>query len=120
MTWTLCTSGAAIGKAGINANSSLIGYSGTSKAILDSYSSFAEAQVCAELHTDFITNLANYPTPIQNAVADVVSSRIAMQIVSYDPRGYLSREADYLMNLNNSIYQNGIILLRNKEKLSLS
>ena len=42
-----------------------------------------------------------------------------MDIVSYDPTGYLTREADMLMNKLSDVVQRGIRELSDKTKLTL-
>lgn len=115
MSWTLCTSGSAIIKAGINANASLISWNAASIVNLNQMSDETEGSICAELHTDFVTNLTTYPTQIQNALADICSSKIAMKIANYDLTGYLAREADTILNINDEIISKGIRKLADKK-----
>lgn len=116
MAWTLCTSGNAILKAGVNANSDII--SGATD--IESISTEAEGWIAARVHTDVVTNFSDLPAQIQNAVTDICSSRIAMQIVSIDPTGMLTREADMLMNMNDDVVTKGITKLQEKENLRFS
>lgn len=120
MTWTICSSGAAIAKAGTHANSTLVAYGGTNKTILDDWSDEAEGSICQECHTDFITGIATTYSAISGSIKDVVSSKIAKKIIAYDTTGYYAREADMLMNLNDDIETKGLTALKEKVKQRLS
>ena len=113
MSWTLCTSGPTIKKAGLNANSTIISYA-TNKATLDKWSDEAEGWVEQITNTSWVVNSATLSTSIAAALSDVVSSKIAMNIIAYDSTGYLSREADMLMNWNDDIITKGISALKGK------
>lgn len=115
MSWTFCTSGAAIAKAGLNANSSIIASGGA----LAKWSDEAEGKIQAECHTDFITSWASMDSGTKNAIGDVASSLIAMNIVSYDPTGYLTREADMLMNVNDDRVGKGLAVIKEKQNQKL-
>ena len=117
MSWTLCTSGAAAFKAGKNANSDII----LSGAAMEAWSDQAEGRICAECHTDFVTNFTTFDTQIQNALQDVCSSMIGMSIVSYDPNSYVtSREAETILDYNDDRVNKGLVLLKEKIKQKLS
>ena len=64
---------------------------------------------------DFVTDLATFPSTIQTAIADVTSSMIAMDIIAFDPTGYLRREADTLMNVLDDRIIKGLAKLKEKE-----
>jgi len=116
MSWTLCTSGAAISKAGVNANSTIC----TSGAALEKWSEEAEGRICAECHKDFITDISSLDTGIQYAISDICSSLIALNIIAFDTTGYLTREADILLNLNDDRVTKGLAKLKDKEFQRLS
>ncbi len=111
MAWTLSNSGNAILKAGVNANADII--SGVTD--IESLSTEAQGWIAARVHSDVVTNFSTFPTEIQNTLSDIHSSRIAMQIVSIDPTGMLTREADMLMNMNDDVVTKGITKLQEKE-----
>lgn len=113
--WTLCTSGAAIYKAGLHANSTPL-----SGALLNGWSTETEGLICAECHTDFITNYSTYGASIQQALSEIASSMVAMKIIAWDPTGYLNREADMLMNLNDGLAEKGLRKLKEKLNQRLS
>lgn len=111
MAWTLTTSGSAVLAAGVNANSTITA-SGTA---LTYWSNEAEGKICAEGHYDFIANYSSLDTPIQNALADICSALIAINIVKYDPSGYSNaREAETLLDVLDNKYSDGIAVLKQK------
>lgn len=116
MSWTICTSGNAILKAGINANADV--KSGATD--IESYSTEAEGFIAGQVHTDVVTNFSTLPTVMQATLEDWCSSLIAMDIISYDPTGYLTREADMLMNKNDDRVNRALTKLKNKEFLKFS
>lgn len=117
MSWTLCTSGQAILKAGANANSTIVA-SGASLAL---WSTEAEGRICAETHTDFVTNYSSYNSQIQGALQEAASSLIGIKIINYDMGGYTSRqEATTMLDVNNDTYNNCIKILSQKELQRLS
>jgi hypothetical protein len=120
MAWTLCTSGAAIAKAGTHANSTLIAYGGTNKTILDKWSDEAEGSICAECHTDFVSSITTTYLSISGSISDVCSSKIAKRIIMYDDTGYFSREAETILDVNDDIETKGLIILKDKTKQRLS
>jgi len=121
MTWTLCTSGAAIDKAGTHANSTIIDYgTAASKVTLDKWSDEFEGAIELQSGKAFITDIGNAPGGIANGISNVVSSWIAMQIASYDPTGYSSREFNSLMNFHNDIVQKGIAELKRWSSTTLN
>ncbi len=109
MVWTFCTSGSAIAKAGQNCSS----VSG-SAVIMAKWSDEAEGMICTLTNTDFLTTYSGLKPLIQNALSDVCSSYIGNRIIGYNPTGYLTREADMLVNLNYDIIKNGIAVLLGK------
>jgi len=108
MTWTLCTSGAAIFKAGEHCNSTVSG-SGT---ILAKWSDEAEGRIEAETRRTWVSNYSGLGTGIKGVLSDVCSSLIAMNIIAYDTTGYLTREADSLLNVNDDKANNGLKILK--------
>jgi len=112
MAWTLCTSGAAIAKAGANSNSTII----ASGATLAQWSEEAEGRICIQLHTDVVTNFSSYDTLLQYALSDACSSLMAMQIINYDMSGYTSRqEAGTMLDVQDSRYRENLKILEDKK-----
>jgi len=112
MTWTLCTSGAAISKAGLHANSVIV----ASGSVLLNWATEAEGRISAECHTDATT----FTGKILTAAGNVCSSMVAMNIIMWDTTGYLTREADTLLNVNDEIITKGIAQIKDKTKQRLS
>ena len=110
MSWTLTTSGAAIKKAGLHANATIIADGTTLARWCDDVEGLVEQST----NTAWVANVATLSTSILSALSDVVSSKIAMNIIAYDSTGYLSREADMLMNWNDDIITKGISALKGK------
>lgn len=108
MSWTLTTSGAAILKAGANVNSDIIGSGGR----LLEWSNDAEGRIQAETRRTWVVSYDTLDTPIKNALSDVASSLIAMSIIGYDTTGYISREADSLLNINDDRVRQGLKVLK--------
>jgi len=115
MAWNLCSSQAAIDKAGTNANSTVI----ASGPILALWSDQTEGFINSETRKDWITNAAT--THFSGALADVASSLIANKIITYDMSGYTSRqEALTMLNVHRDTARLGIAFIKdeeNKEKM---
>lgn len=110
MAWTFCISGAAIAKAGTHANSTLIAYGDAT--ILDGFSEQAEGRIGAETRRAWSGSYTSLPTEIRGILNDIASSLIAINIIGYDTTGYLSREADTLLNINDGIATSGLKILK--------
>lgn len=104
MTWTLTTSGAAIAKAGANADSTII----ASGSTLLQWCKEAEGYVCENTSIDWVTYYDDASTQVQNALSDAVSSKIAMNIIAYDTTGYTNQETNFLLNLNDGIVERSL------------
>jgi len=110
MSWNLTSSGAAIAKAGVHANATII----ADAATLDIWCDDAEGSVEQITNTSWVANRAGLSTSASSALSDIVSSMVAMNIISYDPTGYLTREADMLMNWNDDKMNKGLAALKGK------
>jgi len=94
MAWTLCTSGAAIAKAGANANSTIV----ASGATLAEWSDEVEGTICAITRKDWVSSppSANF----MGILEDTASDGIAMKIISYSIPDYSSKaEAQTMLNV---------------------
>jgi len=107
MSWTLCTSASAVAKAGTHCSA----ISG-SAVTMAKWSDEAEGRIEAETRRSWVTNYTGLPTGIKGILSDVCSSYIAMNIISNDPTGYITREADMLMNRNDDIIVRGLAILK--------
>ena len=113
--WNFCTSAAAIAKAGVHANSTIV----ASGARLAEYSAQVEGSINSETREDWISSppSANFA----GALAEAASSLIGNKIVNYDPTGYISREAETIMDVNDDSASKVIAALKkeeNKEKMT--
>jgi len=117
MTWTLCTSGAAIHEAGANANSVVI----ASGALLKDYSDTAEALVCSQARYDVVTNYGTLTAQGKKIVQDIAASYVAQKIIKYDMSGYTTmNEAITMINiLENTIDRNLKLIKDDKIKTYL-
>jgi len=112
MAWTLCASEAAIRKAGLNANSTII----ASGAALTDWSNQAEAWINTETREDWVAGYATVNTNFQEVLGDVCSSKIAINIINYDMSGFTSRaEAQTMLDVNSDIVRKGIGFLKEQE-----
>lgn len=115
MSWTLTTSNAATAKAGTNANSTL----SVSNAAMGKWSTDAEGFIEVATHTSWVGSFSTLASGIQGILSDVCSSVIAMNLIAADTTGYLSREADTLLNNNDIIITRGIATLRDFKNKTL-
>lgn len=117
MTWTLCTSGAAIIKAGVGANADIV----VSGAYLDNWSDEAESLACALARSDIVTNFGNLTATGKQVAQMFCSSYIAQKIVGYDVSGYRnSREAETILDMcETDITRASAILKEDKNKTYL-
>jgi hypothetical protein len=104
MAWTLCTSGAAIHKAGEDADATII----ASGSALADYSDEAEALCCVVARSDVIGNYGTLTANGKKVFQDITSSYVAEQIIKWKPASYTSRaEATTMLNvLENNIQRN--------------
>lgn len=115
MSWTLCTSGAAVAKAGVHANSVVA----TSGAIMNQLSTDVEGRIEAETRRSWVANYSGLPTGVKGVLSDIASSMIGMNIIAWDTTGYLTREADTLMNHNDDRITKGLAILKDFKSNSI-
>jgi len=109
MSWTLCTSMAAIKKAGVSANSTII----ADTATLALWSDETEGDVVARTDYDWVANYASLGTIAKGIVAETCSDLIGNKIISYDQEGYTSRtESANMMIKNDDEAQKNIATLK--------
>ncbi len=113
-TWDFTTSAAAVSKAGVNVST-------VSNAAVTMAKWYDEAAGSIELETakSYTDNFSSLPAGVQAAVGDVCSSKIAMKMIAFNTTGYLAREADTLLNVNDDIIIKGIKDLENFTKIKL-
>ena len=95
MSWTLCTSGSAIVKAGANANSTIVA-SGSSLA---EFSDEVEGTICTKTRYNWVSNYSSITSQFKPILANIASDLIAMKIIGYDLSGWASKN-EYLTMLN--------------------
>lgn len=109
MTWTLCTSGAIIAKAGVNANTDII----ASRATLATFYDEAEGRIIAETRRDWVTYYSDVASGAKLALADCCSSLAAMKVTSYDMGAYVSMsEAATILDINYDSSEKQLKVLR--------
>lgn len=105
MSWTFCTSGSAIAKAGVDAN--------ISGSLLASWSDEAEGRIESETRRKWVDNYSDLPSGVQNLLSDVCSSKIAKQIICFDLGAYTNRAiAQTMLNVQDDIERDGVRILR--------
>ena len=119
MSWTLCTSGSAIIKAGANVSSTITNY-GTNKTAIDKFSDEAEGYIVQQTHMDWRVDYSSLPTDVQNALSNICSSLIAIQFITYDMSGYTRLgEAVTMLNVHDQVARDGIAFLKDFKKATI-
>jgi hypothetical protein len=109
MTWTFCTSGAAIVKAGANANSTIV----ASGAVLADWSDEAESIICDIARDDLVTDFASLTANGKQILQNMSSALVAQKIIMYDMSGYTSRtESVTMLNILENDITRGIRLIK--------
>lgn len=112
MAWTLCTSAAAISKAGAGANTTII----ASGATLALWSDMAENFLNSISRYDWVTNIASVGAKFSGALAEVSSDMIAKKIINYDMSGYTSRmEATTMIDVLSDNIKQAIEIIRDQK-----
>lgn len=117
MTWTFCTSGAAVAKMGANANSTIT----ASGAALANWCDEAEAIINMETMYDLVTNYSSLGANYQNILQNICTSIIAQKGIMYDMSGFTQkREAETMLDvLENDIRRGLNYLEKDKYKQQL-
>lgn len=84
MTWTLCTSGSAIHRAGENVDSTIA----TSGSALADYSDEAEARIAATARYDVVTNYGSLTSVGKKILQELAANMIAEKMINYNLSGY--------------------------------
>lgn len=116
MSWTLCTSGAAISKAGANVNAVIV----ASGSTLGNWSDEAENLACSIARSDVVTNFASLTTNGKQILQQFCASTIAQQIIGYEPEAIGSATATLRLNiLENNINSAKSLIKDDKNKTYL-
>lgn len=116
MAFKLCSSLAAIYKAGDSASSNAT----SSEALLNSFSDAAEGTFCMKTRKDWSSAYATTEEHIKGAIADAVSCDIGNKIVNYGISGYIKGEARLILNVNQNTYDMIVSDLRRDENQKLN
>lgn len=95
MAWTLCTSGAAITKAGLNVNSTIV----ASGAALERWSNEAESLACSIARYDVVSNFGSLTSNGKEIFQEFCSGHIAQKIIGYEPEAIGSFSATLRINM---------------------
>ncbi len=111
--YTFAVSGAAIRKAGVNANSTIV----LSGAALDQFFDEAENDLNTITRYDWISNYSGLGTNFKKMLGDVVTDMVAMRIIAYDMSGY-SRllEAQTMLDVLNDRINKNLEVLKQETK----
>lgn len=116
MGFTLTVSGAAMLKAGLNANADIK----VSGAALKQWSDDAEGYIESQTRRNWVDKYSTLPTGIKGVLSDICSSLIAKQIISYDMSGYTSRqEATTMLDVQDDIVKIGLSVLKDFKSAEL-
>lgn len=100
MSWTLCTSGSAIFKSGVNVNSAIVAYGTASvKTYLDQLSDEAESLACDLARSNVITNYASLTTNGKAVFALFCEAWVAQNLIMYDMDAIGRSTGTQMMNL---------------------
>ena len=112
MSFTLVTSYSIIRSAGANVSATAI----ASGQLIADISDTAESQVCEACDYDFITNYSSLATNIKPVIAKACANIGAMDLIAYDPTGYLNSENQLILDVLNNSYEKIIGSLKNRLK----
>lgn len=97
MSWTLCTSGSALKKAGVNANTNMTTYA--EKTFCDQLSDEAESIACDIARYDLVTNYASLTANGKAVCAQFCEAVVAQNIIGYDVDSLGRGTATLMMNV---------------------
>lgn len=116
MTWTLCTSGAAIVKAGASANTTIVASGG----VLGDWSDEAESTISNIARYDVVSNFTNLTAEGKQILQQLSSALIAEDIINYQQSAYSTGEAISMLNvMENKIKRNIKLIDEDKIKTYL-
>lgn len=116
MSFTLCSSGAAIAKAGVNANTTFV----ASTATINEWSDQAEGTFSMKTRIDWVAAIASTGAMIKQSVADAVSADIGNKIINNDISGFLKGEAQTMLDVNKDTYDMIVADLREDQNQQLN
>lgn len=117
MSWTLCTSGSAIAKAGVNVNSKFVPPITAATEMVE-FSDQSEGAFCAKTRRDWVTTSGS--AQVMNAVGDAVSADIAIKMIEHDMSGYIKGEAQTMLDVLTTKYDTIVATLIKAENQVLN
>jgi len=108
MAWELCTSGAAVRKAGVNANSTI---SASGAALSDWHDEIA-SRICDVARYDVVSNFGSLTANGKVIATSVATAFIAQQILNYDPTAYTKAQIETMLDVLENNITDGLALLR--------
>lgn len=115
MSFTLTTSAAAVAKAGIHANATIVADTTT----MNKWSDEAEGYIVARTRKDWVTDYSGLSDMIKNCLSNVCSSLIAMQVICYDITGYSRAEAQLMLDVQYDLAEKGLNILEDFKVLNI-
>lgn len=112
MVFTLVTSYAIIRSAGAHVSATAI----ASGQLIADISDKAESQFCEAIDYDLITNYATIADNLKPVIAKAVACVGAMDLIAYDPTGYLSNENQLILDVLNNSYEKIVGSVKNRAK----
>jgi len=109
MAWTFCTSGAAVVKAGLNVNSTIV----ASGATLANWSNEAESVICDIARVDLITAFSSLTANGKEILQQLSSDMIAQKIIGYEPEAIGTTGATLRLNILENNIRRNINLIEN-------
>lgn len=111
MAWSLCSSGAAIAKAGDGANATIV----VDGSTLADWSDQKEAELGYLCRKDFVAGYSGYATNIKNMISSTTAIMIALEIINYDMSGYTNRnEVQTMLDVLDNNFQRNLKVLQDK------
>jgi hypothetical protein len=90
----LCVNADVVKKAGLYANATA-----SAEAFTNVFIKEAEGFICAQSRYDWVTNYASVSTIGKEFLRDAVSSLSAMDVINYDAEGFISTEAQVMLDI---------------------
>ena len=112
MSWTMVSSFAIVRAAGKHVNQDIV----HSAAFLEDVEDKAVGQLCEALDFDLSGQYATIPLRLRPAIAKAVASIAAMELIAYDPTGYLSSENQLILDVMNNNIEKLIGSMKNRGK----
>jgi len=112
MSFTLAASYAITRMAGTHVNST----AANSGALISGICDNAESQVCEAVDYDLITEYANIASNLKPVIAKAVACLGAMDLIAYDPTGYLNSENQLILDVLNNNYEKIIGSIKERQK----